>query len=934
MKTLRLLWVALLGLGLLPAARAQVVTTQPVFFTAAAPVTITFDASQGNRGLNNFAGPVYIWTGVVTNLSPNNTTWRHVKSPNFGQADPAAAMTRSAGNPNVYTITFTPNMYYPGLGTENILRLGMIFKDAAGNTVGRAADGGDIFIDVYQGGQSVRLTSPGSGSSQVVPANTAVAVTGISAQATTLTLRLNGVVVSTVPNATSFSGSVTPTQAGRNIVRLTAGSLVGSVSDSAVLVVAPVVTVAPLPAGTREGANYLAGGTSVVLALTAPGKSFLYAVGDFNNFQPTAATLMNKTPDGNTWWVQLNGLTPGREYAYQYLVDGNLRVADPYTEKVLDPSNDRFIPAANYPGLTYPAGQQGIMATFQTNQPAYAWGTPATFARPAKTNLVIYELHIRDFVGTRNYQTVRDTLAYLQRLGVNCVELMPVNEFEGNDSWGYNPSFYFAPDKAYGTKNALKSLIDEAHRRGMAVVLDMVLNHSCGQSPMVQLYQSGGNPTADNPWFNQVATHPFNVCNDFNHESQFTKRFSKNVMDFWVNEYRVDGYRFDLSKGFTQRNSGSDVALWGQYDQSRINIWQDYYSHMQATRPGTYVILEHFADNSEETVLANAGMMLWGNMHGAYSEAGKGNFRTGNFVGAYSQQRGWQQPGLVAYMESHDEERNMVDALTAGLSNGAGYNIRTPATALARMELNAAFFLTIPGPKMIWQFGELGYDVSINQNGRTGPKPLRWNYQQEPARSKLYAVYANLAALKQQPAFSTGAYTYRLSSQFKSINVTSPGLNVHVVGNFGITGGAITPSFQATGRWYNYLTGDSISVANVNDLLPLGPGEYAVYTDRRLTRRVLGTRPAQALAAAYGLSVAPNPATATATLHYTLPTPGPVQVEVQNLLGQTVLALPVAKETGGAHTRELPVGTLAPGIYLVRLRADGQQPTLRLVLTK
>ena len=576
----------------------------------------------------------------MTNLSATNTTWRNVKSPDFGQPDPAARMTRDATNPNLYRISFTPRTYYPVPANETILRLGMFFKNGNGSVVGRAADGGDIFVDVYPGGPAVRIIAPaGSGANpQFVPANVAIPVTGESAQPANLVLTLNGTTIAQATNATTLSGSATPTQPGRNVLKLTAGTGATAIADSVILVVRPAVTVAALPAGAKEGVTYLPGGTSVILALTAPNKQFAYALGEFNNFQPTDAAYLNKTPDGTTWWVQLNGLTPGREYAYQYLVDGNLRVADPYTEKVLDPSNDRFIPAVTYPGLRYPAGQTGLMATFQTNQTPYQWQV-GSFTRPAKTNLVIYELHLRDFIARHDYQTLRDTLGYLQRLGVNCVELMPVNEFEGNDSWGYNPSFYFATDKYYGTKDNLKRFVDEAHRRGMAVVLDMVLNHSCGQSPMYQLYSDGGGATADNPWFNRVATHPFNVCNDFNHESPYTRRFSKNVMDFWVNEYRVDGYRFDLSKGFTQVNSGNNVGQWGNYDQSRINIWLDYYNRMQTNQAGTYAILEHFADNSEETVLANAGMMLWGNLHGAYSAGATGNFRSANFSSAYASTR-------------------------------------------------------------------------------------------------------------------------------------------------------------------------------------------------------------------------------------------------------------------------------------------------------
>ena len=158
-------------------------------------------------------------------------------------------------------------------------------------------------------------------------------------------------------------------------------------SDSVILVVRPTVTVAALPAGAHEGVTYLAGGTSVILALTAPGKQFVYAVGEFNNFQPTSAGFMNHTPDGNTWWVQLNGLTPGQEYAYQYLVDGTLRVADPYTEKVLDPNNDRFIPAVTYPNLrAYPAGQTGHHGDLPDQPDAPTSGRPPpSRARPKPT---------------------------------------------------------------------------------------------------------------------------------------------------------------------------------------------------------------------------------------------------------------------------------------------------------------------------------------------------------------------------------------------------------------------------------------------------------------------------------------------------------------------------------------------------------------------
>ncbi|MFM7618607.1 MAG: alpha-amylase family glycosyl hydrolase, partial [Bacteroidota bacterium] len=264
------------------------------------------------------------------------------------------------------------------------------------------------------------------------------------------------------------------------------------------------------------------------------------------------------------------------------------------------------------------------VSVFQINPAAFNW-TDQTFVRPAKSKLVVYELLVRDFLEDRSYQSLKDSLDYLENLGVTAIELMPINEFEGNNSWGYNPSFYFAPDKAYGTAEALKTFINEAHNRGIAVILDIALNHSFGQNPMVRMYfnpNAGdyGQPTAENPWFNQTPKHDFNVGYDFNHESTRTRDFCKRVLAYWMNEFHVDGYRFDLSKGFTQNFTLGNIGDWGVYDQSRINILTDYYSHIQANEPGAYVILEHFANNDEESTLSSNGMMLWGNLNHEYLE--------------------------------------------------------------------------------------------------------------------------------------------------------------------------------------------------------------------------------------------------------------------------------------------------------------------------
>ena len=128
-----------------------------------------------------------------------------------------------------------------------------------------------------------------------------------------------------------------------------------------------------------------------------------------------------------------------------------------------------------------------------------------------------------------------------------------------------------------------------------------------------------------------------------------------------------------------------------------------------------YLILEHFADNSEEIVLSNYGFMLWGNLNYSFNQNTMG-YASGSDVSWLSYKtRGWNSPHVVGYMESHDEERLMVKNLAYGNSNG-GYNVKDLSTALDRQEAASVIFYGIPGPKMLWQFGELGYDKSIRNN--------------------------------------------------------------------------------------------------------------------------------------------------------------------------------------------------------------------------
>jgi glycosidase len=855
-------------------ANAQLLTWYPDFIQESSDsVVITTNAIFGNQGLLNYTPTtdVYVHIGVITNLSTSSSDWRYVIFPNFSIPYSAAQCTYLGNNNWKYTIKGGLRGYFgitnPG---ETIKKIAILFRNGAGTVVQRNRDGSDMFVPVYDNGLYARIDVPYrqpmySPIPEPLIKNIGdpLFITMKASKSSTLSILFNGTQIAS-GTGTSLSQTPTITVGGPQtiIARATSGT---TASDTMQFIVTPTVTVAPIPPGDTDGINYEKGDTSVVLVLYAPLKNYIYVEGDFSNWELSSKYLMNVTPDKQRFWVRITGLKAGTEYAYQYLIDGILKVADYNCEKILDPNNDKYISPTTYPNLKpYPTGKTtGIVSVLQTAKPAYTWQVNS-FTRPNKQNLVVYELLVRDFTAAGNFQTLIDTLSYLQRLGVNAIEVMPFSNFENHNSWGYDPNFYFAPDKAYGPENVVKQFIDECHKRGIAVIMDMVMNHSFGTSPMVQMYWDATNnvPAANSPWFNRYPTHPFNVGYDFNHESPATQDFVHRVINFWLTNYKIDGFRWDLAGGFTQREScdpfgnNCNESLWESYDTGRINIWEKYYNDMQAASSNSYCVLEIFVNNSEETVETNYGMLVWGNGNYNFNQATMGykndggNTDSWDLSGNIYTTRGFSQPNLVGYQESHDEERLMYKNEQYGASLGL-YNVKSIPTGLARNGMAAAFWCMQPGPKMLWEFGELGYDLSINRctNGtindscRLTPKPPHWEYYSDVNRNALYNVYANLIRLKTYAAYDAtfihGTTAYSLSDTIKWESLSGPNLKVMVVGNFGLASKTSTITFPATGKWYSYLTTDSITVNSTSYSITLNAGQYFVYTDKPIRNEVL-----------------------------------------------------------------------------------------------
>lgn len=899
----------ILFLNVLATGSAQI-TTSPDLPTATQPVLITFNSAQESR-LGYFTGDLYAHTGVIIE---GVTGWQHVIG-NWGNETNQPKLT-NLGN-GIYQLSISPDIktFYSVSSGEKIKQMAFVFR-----TADESKQTNDLFVTVYEEGLVVKITEPSA--STVLEKNQPVTVSASSSVDAGLKLFVNNILL-TQTTGKNISATYTFTESGNNwlIAEATAGN--ETKTDSLLVFIRENGILENKPASYKKGINYPSD-TSAALVLWAPHKNFVFVLGDFNNWQPDNDFQMKK--DGDFFWLEIPDLQKGKEYLFQYFIDGEIKIADPYSEKIADPWNDPYISAETYPGLIqYPTGKtEGIASVLQPGQEEFQWEV-AGFQVPHKNKLAIYELLIRDFTDEHSYKAVREKLDYLEDLNINVLELMPVNEFEGNSSWGYNPSFYFAPDKYYGPKNELKKLIDECHKRGIAVVIDMVLNHSYGQSPLVQMYMNNWTITDENPWYNKESNFKNPSLNwgyDFNHESEFTKELVDSVNSFWMNEYKIDGFRFDFTKGFS--NTPYGTSSWGsEYDAPRIANLKRMANEIWKRKPGALVILEHLSDNPEEKELANHGMMLWGNMHGNYREAAKGNTGGSDLSGSIYSSRGWNEPNLIAYPESHDEERIMVECLNSGLSSGS-YNTKQLSTALDRMELISVFHLLLPGPKMIWQFGERGYDLSINRcedgsvsyDCRLSPKPPRWEYLDNNDRTDLFQIMAKLNHLKQTAdEIQTGNFSSSLTGAVKWIRYSSGNQHLFAMGNFGTQSSTFNFTFPNAGKWYRYFTKDSVDLATVGQVLTFAPGEYRIYSTRRIEQPGVITDITEQTTDNGQILIYPNP----------------VQKELTVYSGKAFSQVTIFSSTGkkvaefrsfSENRKTIPVENYSPGIYLVRIVQD------------
>ena len=932
-------------------------------------LTITINGSSINESTWGVANnQLYAWVWALDSSNANipysgNGTWDN--------SDATKLMTYNSGT-DTYSFTYNPSVF-SFFGTTSVAKVGFLIKAKNGTGDKKSQD---IVLNVGAF-QVTLLNGIVAGGSQLCTTSYAIAARHTGGNADYV-LKRNGTIINTQNGLAASTGSPSYTYTDSGVVNINNYTLevtqTGVTKSYNFTAIKNITPVSSSPVNTIvDGINYdPTDSTIATLVLNAPFKDFVYVAGSFNNWSPTAAYAMKKDPTTGKFWLELTGLTPGQMYVYQYWVCDNtsrpanspaiVKTADPFSTLVLSPFDDpQIISLGVYPGLpvynTIAPGQEREVTVLQTGPTAYYnynWSAATTnFVKPKKKDLVIYEALVRDFDSNRSYQDLINKIDYFKNLKVNAIQLMPVMEFEGNESWGYNTVFHMALDKRYGPPSKLKEFIDLCHQKGIAVILDVALNHVFGRSPLERMWMldtdndgwangTGYKTSAENPYINQDAMHSYSVGSDLNHfrePDNLTNAYSVATIKHWIEEYKIDGFRWDLTKGFTQQCppnvSGGQDACTNGYRSDRVAKLKWYADKQWEIDPNFLVIFEHLGNGgsyTEEVEWANylrsgdtKGIMQWRKMTDPYADLLKGNFADISGIADATDR-------FVGYAESHDEERVAYKAL-----NEAGQTQGNLAKVHQRLQAMGAVHLLVPGPKMIWHFGELGWNSSLwtCNNGvvsysspdcklDTKPQP-QWtgNWLTDTNRSAIYNSWAKMIDMKKtENVFENGTYAWNIGNTghprldvWTSTTQTAALSYVFVLTNFTDNTYNVVGGFPFTGTWANLMDNTTFNVSNVNMNISIELGGYRVFGNRALLNN-------DTFDALDFVALSPNPASTYFTINTLVE-----KVQIYSITGQLV------KSFSNASIHDsFSIEDLTKGVYIVKISdANNREKTLRLI---
>jgi len=438
-------------------------------------------------------------------------------------------------------------------------------------------------------------------------------------------------------------------------------------------------------------------GSGTVFRVWAPNATAAHVAGQFNGWSGSAHPMTNVA---GVWQTRVAGASIGQEYQFVLQNGGALWRTDPYSRRQVNSVGNSII-----------------------GNPSYPWGD-ALWRTPRFEDLIIYELHVGTFSGSGDGVTghpagFRDVIEAhiddLVELGINTVQLMPVTEFAGDLSWGYNPAFQFAPESVYGSPEDLKFLVDRCHRAGLAVIVDVVFNHMGASDLAGNIMDYDGTEIYFYPVGNGFRDTPWGPRPDYGRRE--VRDYITDCVRMWLEEFHVDGFRLDGTAFIKVNTEG-----W--------RVMQDIAHAVDTISPRAVVIAENLPNDDAVTVpidQGGAGMdAQWNdafhdNLRSALEASGFGDPNMGGLVGGMNH-FGFGGVKAVNYIESHDEVAVHGRAVEA--ADGSNPHSEW---AYGRGKLSYGLTMFTAGMPMLLQGQEFMEDRRFGD--ATGNR-IQWAYQQ------------------------------------------------------------------------------------------------------------------------------------------------------------------------------------------------------------
>jgi 1,4-alpha-glucan branching enzyme len=669
------------------------------------------------------------------------------------------------------------------------------------------------------------------------------------------------------------------------------------------------------------------GGTNSVLLRVAPAG------------QPVTsapAILMRRDISSDNWWINLD-LVPGT-YEYLYQTDSGSYFYDPWGKW------------NGEEGSRFTIGPAGLTAD------NYEWRSN-DFVRPPLNQLIIYELHIGEFAGgyyglpagEAGFVELASLISYFDTLGVNAIELMPINDYgtvgASGHSWGYDLNTYFALEPDYGTPHEFKVLVDSAHARGIAVIVDVVFNHQNDTGPLWQMQSD----LLSSPYFKEYTDLRFNedalfFFRDMDHWTPETQEIVYESLKMWIDEYRVDGFRYDFTQGCGWNVNEPDVGILGWADR----IDQDYNGQI-------YQIAEHLPESP--ALIFYSG--LTGGWHDSYHDEifDEARFRNTsltsfeNLVLDLSAYPGNDTPSTpLVYANStepvnanvnHDEQSLIYEMTTF---QGVPLN-----EAIQRDKLYAVFMFTSLGIPMLWQGIEFSAPSGwMNDNEKLSYRPLEWALLSTQRGQEHYDYFRSLIfQRKNNPALYDGTLHKLFKYNTQKVLVWGfdhPTLinKVMAIANLSDQDRTVLNiPWLDTGDWYDIFDQSVFTVSSTPiSNLTIPAYTVLVYTNKPDSSILAIEQVNSDIPKSFSLSQNyPNPFNPETTIKFQIPKQQHVTLQIFDILGRKIKTLtdhqyiPGVYELvwNGQNERGEEVGS---GIYILQMQTENFIKNRQMILVK